>query len=285
MPGTYQIFNENPEAVPLTGYGLGRHVHHDPLSRQFVHPRRATNTTLTAVYHPRVVPVFDQGDLGSCVGNAALGILGTEPFYSALLAAGLIDYATGLFPFTEEGAVALYSAVTQVDPFDGAWPPQDTGSDGLSAAKALTARGLVPGYRHTFAPGDALAALMDVPLLIGTLWTDSMFYPNRRGLVSVGDLSYAVGGHEYIADQYDPANGWIGCTTSWGTSFGRQGRFYLTVDDFARLLEQDGDVIALELPGAQAPTPNAPDAPAVTADAADRALAEAVAVWLQAKGL
>jgi hypothetical protein len=32
----------------------------------------------------RRIPVLDQGDLGSCTGNAATGVLGSEPFYGTL---------------------------------------------------------------------------------------------------------------------------------------------------------------------------------------------------------
>ena len=64
-----------------TLFALGRHVNHDPRSRRFAF--RAQQATLAPVFHERHVPIFDQGSLGSCTGNAALGILATGPYWDA----------------------------------------------------------------------------------------------------------------------------------------------------------------------------------------------------------
>src|SRR5690349_3550882 len=61
---------------------LGRHVNHDPRSRRF--PVRTAPVPLRTVEHERHVGVFQQGDLGSCTGNAALGCMATGPFWDAL---------------------------------------------------------------------------------------------------------------------------------------------------------------------------------------------------------
>lgn len=279
-------------------FGLGRHVNHDPNSRRYTAAPTAAPTT--PVFWTRQVPIFDQGQLGSCTANAGLGILGTEPYYSALNRMGLLDaagrillrestasdhywaQADGRIPFTEEGAVGLYHEITENDPFDGTYPPDDTGSDGLSTAKAATALGLIPGYEHTFTPQAAIARLSAGPLLVGTVWTEGMFNPTSNGLISpTGPIA---GGHEWIADEYVPkgarayAGGvavkdLVGGTTSWGRSFGIGGRFYLTAVDFATLLANDGDVIVLTPPTAPAPVPT-PPAPAPTAD--PKAIAAAV---------
>lgn len=274
-------------------YGLGRHVNHDPRSRRY--PARLTATTLGPVFHERHIPIFDQGNLGSCTGNAALGILATGPYWDAEPQSwhdnGPLG-ATGRLPWTEDGAVRLYSALTAADDFPGTYPPDDTGSDGLTAAKVLTSMGIVPGYQHTFSLTDALAALQHFPLLVGTEWLDSMFYPDSLGRINAAGP--VDGGHEWIVDEFIPAGrtphggsrplstgtrDCIGGTTSWGTSFGVAGRFYLSVSDFGRLLAADGDVIVLTPPNAPAPEPVP-----VPADA-DTTLAAAMRAWLEAKNL
>ena len=208
MPGTYPI--------PFRP-GLGRHVNHDPQSRRFPYARGAAPSYRPqAVYHPRHIPIFDQAyrDLGSCTADTALGLLGTGPYWDALRAVVGSDPVTaGPYPFTEDGVIALYSDITASDPFDGAWPPDDTGSDGLSMAKALVRAQVIPGYEHTFSVGDALRALEDFPLGVGTLWTPSMFRPDRAGLVRYTSAADAVGGHEWIADQYVPERDCVGGTT------------------------------------------------------------------------
>jgi hypothetical protein len=281
MPDTYLIEQRRP--------GLGRHVQHDPRSRRYPHLRGAARpSALNPVSHVRHVRVFDQGHAGSCTGMAGLGILGHGIYWDAVRAVTETRNPTAFGPYelTERGALALYSDITAIDPYEGAYPPDDTGSDGLSAAKALRNAGLIPGYEHAFGIDEALRALQSFPLLVGTLWTDSMFDPDSRGIIRVGNDAEAVGGHEWIADQYVPGSEFIGGTTSWGTGFGLNGRFYLTVEDFARLLAADGDVIVLTPPTVPAPEPEPEQPPAPTdADANDRALAVAMRGWLEARGL
>jgi hypothetical protein len=277
-------------------YGLGRHVNHDPRSRRF--PFRSAPLDLSVtVFHQRHIPIFDQGNLGSCTGNAALGILATGPYWDAEPDSwhvnGPLSNVTRI-PWNEDGAVHLYSAFTAADDYPGTYPPNDTGSDGLTAAKVLTGLGIVPGYQHTFSLTDALTALQHFPLLVGTEWLDNMFYPDAYGRIkATGPVD---GGHEWIVDEFVPAGrlpyagpfplnakqDFIGGTTSWGTSFGLDGRFYLSVADFGKLLKADGDVIVLIPPNAPAPDPDPAPSPA---DAADAALATAMRAWLTAKGL
>lgn len=276
MPGTYLIEHQRG--------GLGRHVNQDPQSRRYPFVRRATRPARPGpVRHHRNIPIFNQGnELGSCTGMAGLGILGHDPYWSALQAVTELRDPThaGPFPLTEEGAVALYSANTRIDPYPGVWPPEDTGSDGLSTAKSLMSAGVVAGFEWAFGVEQALTALTSFPLLVGTLWTESMFDVGADGLMRVeGDV---VGGHQWIVDEYVPDNGWVGATTSWGAEFGVAGRFYLTVDDFARLLEYDGDVIVLTPPTAAAPEPLPEPEPGISPDLE---LIRAFEAWKAAKGL
>jgi hypothetical protein len=290
LPGTYLI---DHQPAP---FGMGRHIHHDPQSKRYPFLRQSVDAGYRppAVRHERHIPVFDQGRLGDCTAEASLGIMATGPYWDALcIATETRDPAgVGPYPFNQHGAVALYHDITTLDPFVGTWPPDDTGSDGLSAAQALQRAGAIPGYQHTFSLNDALAALTQYPLLVGTYWTDDMFYPDRHGLISY--TGEAVGGHEWIADEYVPGQDLVGGTTSWGTSFGVDGRFYLTVQDFGRLLADDGDVIVLTPPTAPAPEPIPDPAPVPDPtptpgpgrpDAADVALRDAFAAWVQARGL
>lgn len=297
-------------------FGLGRHVNHDPRSRRY--PFRAApveaEEDLVPVFHERHIPIFDQGNLGSCTGNAALGILATGPYWD-VMSDSVQQYGpqtpTGRLAWTEHGAVDLYSLLTAADDYPGQYPPDDTGSDGLTAGKVLTADGIVPGYQHTFSASDAVRALQEFPLLVGTAWTEQMFYPDSLGRIDVQGST--AGGHEWIVDEFVPIgqvpvggsdvlsfrDSYLGGTTSWGTSFGVAGRFYLSFSDFNRLLESDGDVIVLTPPNAPAPQPEpvptptpppAPDpgpapGPAPTPTHEDVRLAHAMRRWLDKNGL
>ncbi len=43
----------------------------------------AMSKPLDGQHWERVVPILDQGELGSCTSNAGTGALGTQPFYQA----------------------------------------------------------------------------------------------------------------------------------------------------------------------------------------------------------
>ena len=236
---------------PDNPYRLGRAVHHDPRSRAYAFTPPA-GVTLRTVHWDRAVPIFDQGQLGSCTGNAAAGWLAT----ANTLRPGLTA-AQGV-PVDEDYAVALYARATQIDPYDGTWPPQDSGSDGLSVTKVLKERGLVDTYQHAFTVDAALAALMSGPVLVGTSWHQGMFTPDAAGVVTA--TGPVVGGHEYLLVGYDADAHLVTFANSWGTAWGVGGYGRMTVATLTALLADDGDatvphpVVAVNPP----PTPQPP---------------------------
>jgi hypothetical protein len=253
-------------------HGMGRHVNHDPASRRFAF-RAPPKVDLRAVRHERHVSIFDQGALGSCTGNAAVGCMATGEFYATITEAD----ADWLEPLDQGSAVRCYSDATAIDPWPGTYPPTDTGSDGLSVAKVLKAAGAISGYVWAFSLEDALAALMDRPLITGTLWLNDMFQPSADGLVTPGGS--IAGGHEYVIDEYDPVRGWIGFTNSWSAYWGKSGRFYMEAEKYGALLARDGDVTSFVPIVEPAPVP-------VTdkATAADRRMWNVVERYATKKG-
>ena len=248
--------DEHPPTAPHAGR-LGRHVRHDPRSLAYLVPE-ADPATLTSVRHVRHIPVLDQGDLGSCTGNAAEGCLGTSPFFETL-PGWFKDGAS--FDGDEVQAVSLYSAATALDDYDGTYPPDDTGSGGLSVAKAAQRAGLISGYRHATSLNAALTALARQPVITGINWYDSFDEPTDDGFILIADHAQVRGGHEVVLDELDVQRKAVWFTNSWGESWGAQGRAYMTWADFGRLLAEDGDVTAfvpLTEPAPQ-PTPD-PDA-------------------------
>ena len=264
-------------------HALGRRVEHDPRSLSFavgVLPRSA----IQSVWWTRRVPILDQGNLGSCVGNAITGILGTD-------AAGRTGYTNvtitqefsiktngifvaGTYKIDEQFAIKLYSLATAVDEFAGAYPPTDTGSSGVGGSKALQTLGLCPTYQWAFSMAALQSALMLGPVAIGIPWYESMFSPSADGRVRVDRSSPPVGGHELeitkmdlTADQYWFAN-------SWGESWGRSGWGYFTYTDLSTLLAEEGDVVS---PKIVTPAP----VPAVT----DAQLWNTAKLWAAGKGL
>lgn len=218
--------------LDLDELGLGRRVNHDPRSRAF--PARMVPPTapLVPVMHRHFGPVLDQGSLGSCTGNAAAQAMNSRPLHLR---------ATRYL--TQADAVSIYSDATKIDPWEGEYPPTDTGSDGLSVAKVLKARGYISEYRHTFTWDGFRRALQLAPLLVGINWYMDMYFPDRKGNVHVGGAWQ--GGHEVLA-LGDDARGHITFLNSWGPKWGRAGRFRLSYWDFQRLLlDEQGDATQL----------------------------------------
>lgn len=263
---------------------LGRHVRHDALSWRFPYP--TTGLEIASVRWERHVPIFDQGRVGSCTGNAAIGVLCTGLLWP-------IHPDTRYTP-DEAGALAIYSDAEDIDG-DGPYPPQDNGSSGLSVAKAAKARGMIAEYRHTFGIDDALRALTITPLITGIPWYEGMFTPDAQGVLTV--TGRLAGGHEIVVDEYDAARQLVGFTNSWGASWGADGRFYLHREDWAQLLDRDGDVTVLVPQAAPTPGPASPvDAALAAAMRHDnwvehhhvgdnQVVAKAAKLWLTAKGL
>lgn len=268
---------------------LGRHINHDPRSRRF--PVRATEP-IESVQHVRHVPVFDQGDLGSCTGNAAVGCLGTGTFFGTLS-----NDELDAWPLLEQTAVKVYGMATELDNFAGTYPPEDTGSDGLSVAKVLKNAGLISGYSHAFSIDDLLAGLMHTPCIVGTEWTDGMFTADAEGIIH--PTGTAAGGHEYVCDGFDADRELLWFTNSWGTSWAWSGRHAMPVAEFASLLSRDGD--ATFFVPSDEPAPEPVPVPDLDADAELAAKVSgwarkphpktalkprrAVTDWLDAKGL
>lgn len=208
---------------------LGRRVEHDPRSRGF--PFIAAAIPLHTVSHRRY-GVFDQGDLGSCTGNAAAGALNTLPLHTA-----------GQKLYTEKDAVELYSLATELDTFAGSYPPVDTGSSGLAVAKAAQQKGYITSYQHAFGIDAALQALMHYPVITGVNWYEGFDTPSPTGRVEIS--GQVRGGHEFEVVGYHAPSRTVGCVNSWGRDYGVGGRFRMSVETWAALLSEEGDVTVL----------------------------------------
>ena len=255
----------------LPGAGrLGRHAFYDP--RRAAYPYQVpVEVPVTSRTWTRHIGILDQGNVGSCTGNALVGALGTDPLVGAL--------PNGHPALNETEALRIYSEAEIIDG-DGPYPPNDNGSTGQSVCKAAKNDGLISGYTWCQDETGILAALMAGPVGLGINWYSSFDSPDPEGIVSLPATAAIRGGHEIVAREVDVTRQLIGCDNSWGTGWGMAGRFYLPYVIVTRLMAEDGDcVVPLPLT-APAPVPVPPPGPAPTPDvhidAADRALKAAI---------
>lgn len=202
---------------------LGRHLEHDEASRAFPAERA---TVLKSAKHKRTRKPFDQGDLGSCTGNAMCGVLVTQPWKHT--------------KFSENTAVELYELATTLDNVPGAYPPDDTGSSGLAVCKAAQQLKYISAYHHAFGLDHALAALVLAPVIIGIDWYSGFDEPGPDGMLTIsGDVR---GGHEVELNEIDVERQQVGGYNSWGSSWGPLGgRFLMSFETLGRLLAVGGD--------------------------------------------
>lgn len=224
---------------------LGRHVRHDSRSLDYEFlPRDAKPQGKNTFWDSATKPL-NQGNLGSCTGNATAQWLNTNFSNTVRNATHHNSY------MAEKDAVAIYSLGTRLDNAAGQYPPTDTGCNGISVAKAGEQLGYLDSYTHTFSFTALQAAIEVTPTINGTLWTNTMFKP-VNGLVKVGSLtdSNIAGGHEYLCCGIDFGeevflfrNSW-GDTDAWpGCKPG--GYFAVGFADYRRLLLDQGDVTVL----------------------------------------
>src|SRR5271168_5351894 len=94
------IFTQDIPEQPIEGQRLGRHVLHDPRSRNFVAERAPQ---VVSVKHQATGLPLNQGQIGSCTANALCGALDSAP-----------DFTSGA-PLTEDSAVSLYERETTLE--------------------------------------------------------------------------------------------------------------------------------------------------------------------------
>lgn len=230
---------------------LGRHVKHDSRSLDYAFlPADAKPKRVNTFWNSGTGPL-NQGKLGSCTGNATAQWLNTA-FANAVRAATHKGHY-----LTETDAVKIYSLGTQLDDSPGQYPPNDTGSNGISVAKAAEKLGYLDSYKHTFSFSSLQAALETTPVICGTIWTNTMFTPDN-GLVTVGPLtdSNIAGGHEYLGCGLDFTEEVVIFRNSWGDQDAWEGckpggYFAISFTEYRELLAAHGDVTILHGKGQQ----------------------------------
>ena len=221
------------EHTSKLGGRLGRHVHFDERSRNFAValPRKAA---IQSRIWKRPTKAFNQGELGSCTGNGAVGVICTEPYRHSGLR------------YTEALARKIYREATHLDTIAGIYPPDDNGSTVLGAMKALRALKLVKGYQWCFGLEDVLKTLSTLgPVEVGLNWYEGFDKPDANGLVKVRGAMR--GGHAFELLGVDAERQLVWGINSWGPDWGLQGRFAFSWKDLDRLLHEDGEASTVTL--------------------------------------
>ena len=186
-------------------------------------------------------PVLDQGQYGTCVGNGWSQWANTEPVND--------NYTEGMGHDPTKGGPYARSVYYESTVIDGQPDNPDApgggqqGSQVRSGAKTMQNRKRLSAYAFAATVDDALTFLKTKGSVVcGTDWTSDMFDPDADGVIK--PTGSVEGGHCYLMIGYDPATDLIEFLNSWGSSWGKGGRFYMHKADFEKLFSQQGELCA-----------------------------------------
>lgn len=231
-------------SISVGDHLLGRHVNHDPRSREFPATPRKLVQPRSKMHELRAV-ALNQADLGSCVGHTAAQWLNCVVTSRNRRRGMMPGRRLGVgFKQTkylnDEDAQTLYSAATSYDEFDGKWPPHDTGSSGLGGAKAMKKYGYIEKYTHCFDFASLVATIVEQPAMLGINWYAGMFDPDEKGVIR--PTGSQCGGHEILIRGIDFTNQRFRLRNHWTPEWGIKGDCFLSFSDMERLLSENGDV-------------------------------------------
>lgn len=225
------ILNRKPMPYDYRDYRIG----------DFLNTAKRKQALRTVSMKWAVDHVLDQGNTPHCVGYAWAGFGISVPVFD--------NWGNA------QGEDIYYRAKV----IDGE-PGAEDGSTTRSGVQAFMQVGMLLNNAYAFANNITDVTdwlLTSGPVIVGTNWYEGMFYPDANNVVSIS--GQIAGGHEYMLSGYDTVSNLLLCTNSWGTSFGMNGQFYMTLSTLSRLLSEQGDACtAMEVTGAPVPPPPTP---------------------------
>jgi hypothetical protein len=178
----------------------------------------------------QILVQLDQGQTPHCVGFSGGDYLGGAPVEDINI--------------TDDTGHAIYYECKVRD----GQPKVENGSSIHSLAGVLQDRGRLGTYVWARSTDEMTQWLLTKGnVVVGTNWYDAMFYPKASGIVDISGT--LAGGHAYVAVGVDTVAGYYEFKNSWSRNWGVNGNFRIMIRDFARLIAEDGEVMAgLELP-------------------------------------
>jgi hypothetical protein len=166
----------------------------------------------------------DQGQTSACVGYSWTGWLTAGP-------------TTQVTKNWDTYARSTYKTAQTLDEWEG---EAYDGTSVRAGAKALQADGYITEYRWAWTIDEVVRAILDLgPVVVGTVWTEAMFYPLASGQIKPdGEI---LGGHAYLLDGANLDRGTVRIKNSWSKEWGNSGRAWITIPHLSHLLDMEGE--------------------------------------------
>lgn len=169
-------------------------------------------------------PVWlDQGTEGACVGFSTAQKIATR--YAALSG---VDNRI---------ATMLYKSAQKLDEWEG---EDYEGSSVLGGMKAAQQAGFIKSYHWAFTIEEVILALgYNGGGVAGINWYTGMFQPDINGIIKPSGS--VAGGHAILVNGIDLKRRLVRFHNSWGRDWGVNGEAFMDIDEFAKLLKEDGE--------------------------------------------
>lgn len=216
-------------------YGLGRKHSPDERDKNFLMRRLlppAAEVELPTRKTWAITPKnLDQGSTGTCVGMSWANFLRCAPIQSK---AGV----------NEEYAFKIYDEAIKIDEWsdNDVDPERQFGSSVRAGAEAVLKFGRLKSYLWAFNLQPVVEwVLTQGPVVLGTNWYSSMFYPDKEGIITITPRASIAGGHAYLLRGVDTKRALASISNSWGDDWGLSGNALLPFRDLERLIHEDGE--------------------------------------------
>lgn len=218
--------------------GLGRLVSLDPRDSKYPLSAVVSKRAGLTYRYWKTGKVLDQLDTSECVAYSGEQFLATGP-------------VTNKFYKSPHD---LYTEARKVDEWEG---EDYDGTSVRALFKVLQDAKYIKEYRWATDIQTVVSHLLqNGPVILGTDWYNSMFYPDAiTGFLTLRASSGLAGGHAYMVKGCnnnklcpDGSRGAIRIINSWGTQWGDKGHAWLSYSDADRLIKNWGEAAtALEL--------------------------------------
>lgn len=205
-------------------------LHHDPNNEKY--PLRETLPLGASVakFEPaskrhRVQLWLNQGSVPACTAYGSLHLMADGPVNPSKK------------PLMNP--LDLYKEIQAFDRAHGRIFP--AGATVVAAMEVMKTKGWISAYHWGYTLLTFQMAILEAPVVFGTLWFPSMNKRDREGIVRLpGPHEKTNEGHYWIASGYDHKRGLTLCHQTWGPPGTPNGGFYLIPDELLHRLIRDG---------------------------------------------
>lgn len=235
-----KIYNPAPAVLPDIKIPRLHWMRDKPDSRDYKYKVSGVNTASTKDLRIYCSPIEDQGNLGSCTGQAIAGAIellnkrNKKPtdvsrlfiYYYERLLEGTVNYDSGAYIRDGIKATNKFGA-----PKESLWPYQINKFKTAPSSAAISdgAKRKVTLYERATDFDACKDALNNgYPVIIGFNVYSSFYKINKTGIMSYPNLGESLlGGHAVLLVGYDDVKQTFIARNSWGTSWGDKGYFYM----------------------------------------------------------